>query len=154
MLETLKQSLRNRSLGKCVAVKTGMVPLSALSSAVVMFDPAEVGSAEAAASLSAFLSSEKINVQLYAIEASNLNFYGKIRKKAPQVPSADAFISLVSRENFTEEYEARRSTARFKAGCRQLEGGVYDLVVATPVWREADPRETVAKMEEILSKIK
>lgn len=154
MLEALKRSLRERALRKCTAAPTGIVPLSDLGSAVIFFDPLEAGSGEAAGKLSSFLSSGGIAVRLYEMAPGNLNFYGRIKKKAPQVPDADAFISLVSGENFTEEYEARRSKARFKVGCRQLEGDVYDLVVAMPVWREADPGESVRKIEELLGKIK
>lgn len=154
MFEALKRSLRVRSLSKLTAAKTGIVPLSGLSSAVIVYDSLESGSGDAAGRLASFLSSEGIEAQLYAIVPGNLNFYGKIKKKAPQVPESDLFVSLVSGENFAGEFEARRSRARFKVGCRQIEGGVFDLVVAMPVWREAVPDDSVGKIEEILRKIR
>lgn len=154
MLDALKRSLRRRALAKCAPVPTGIAPLKGLGSAVVLYDPVEEGSAEAAERLAAFLKDSGIAPELYPIEEGNLNFYGKTKKTAPQVPQTDLLISLVSGENFAEEYESRRSPARFKVGRRQLEGGLYDLVVAPPVWRETAPAEVVAEMEEILCKIK
>ena len=116
---------------------TCLLPLSEVKSALVYVDAAEgpeVGS-QVKRSVQQFFDYHGIPVRVLLPARGDLDLLGRPKRRLREELSAgtDLFVSLsVSPEDFTGEYLSRIVPARFKAGCRALEGSVYDLVAAPP----------------------
>ena len=103
---------RDRSM-----VATGLVPLSALSSAVLYLDTADVLPEHIKTSIDKFFGQKGIKLSFLCADDPDLRTI------------QDLFISLSTSGDIFERYAAVCSEARFKVGRRQLKGDIYDFVV-------------------------
>ena len=92
-------------------------------------------------------------------QKEDLNWWGYLKPRARggrgNARKEDLFISLAGNpDQFAAEYEARCSTARFKAGRHQLKGGVYDLVVSDTAPEPVAMKEAFEVIEKMLNNIK
>ena len=147
---------RNRS-----SVPTTLLPLREVRSATVFVDTTVEGEdpARISRAVRQFFDYHGIPVQVLCPQKGDLNLLGilkeRVRGTRENPRQEDLFISLAgSPENYAAEYEARCSTARFKVGRFQLQGGVYDLVVATPETSEAGQAAAFAAIKDYLNKIR
>ena len=106
-----------------------------------------------------FFDYQGIPVLTLCPKKEDINLIGCLKKRARgdgDTPrQEDLFISLAaSPENFAAVFEARRSTARFKVGRFQLEGGLFDLVVSMPEASEAGQAAAFAAIKDYLNKIR
>ena len=119
------------------AAPTILLPLREVKSALVYVDGSEgpEAGAKIKRSVQQFFDYHGIPVRVLQPGRSELDLLGRPKGKLREELSAgtDLFVNLsVSPEDFTGEYLSRTVPARFKAGCRALEGNVYDLVAAPP----------------------
>ena len=140
-------------------VPTKLMPLTKVHSAVVyvnaMAQDEEAG--RICHSVQQFFDYQGIPVQILRATKETVNWRGFLRKRVRGTHESrkeDLFISLAaSPEDFASEYEARCSPARFKVGCCQLPGNVFDLVVAVPENGESSPLAVFAAIKDYLNKI-
>jgi hypothetical protein len=86
-----------------------------------------------------------------------LDLIGRPKRKLREAlaAGADLLVCLdASPDGFTAEYLSRTVPARFKVGCRVLEGNVYDLVVAPPEGGAGGQAAAFAAIRDILVKIR
>lgn len=136
---------------------TSLLPLGKVRSATVLVDTSG-GDEEAvriARAIRQYFDYQGIPVRILSPLKTDLDLLGRIKERVKGGREEDLFISLVSStENFTAEYEARCSKARFKVGCCSLPGHVYDLVVAAPEQGEASQAAAFAAIKDYLNKIR
>ena len=138
---------------------TGLLPLKQFRSALVIMDAGEGEEAVAKVSRSVrqFFEYQGIPVQVVAPSKKELNCIGRPKKQllGALAAGADLLVCLdASPEGFTAEYLSRALPARFKVGCRVLEGNVYDLVVAPPEGAAGGQAASFAAIRDILVKIR
>ena len=91
------------------------------------------------------------------ITKKDVNWYGKPSKYKLDVMEelkADLFISMIKEPDFTMEYLARTSKARFKIGRKQLSGRIFDLVITDPEGKEISQLESFNAIKKYLLKIR
>ncbi len=137
MENPIKYLVRRFSLRKHASYgEHRLIPLDKLHSAAVYI--AKTAEYEAVCkAVNGFFTERGIPVLILSPTAEDLNYAGYMKQQArmPEGRERDEelFISLsVSAEDFASEYEARCSPARFKIGCRQLKGDVFDMTVSPP----------------------
>jgi len=147
---------RNRS-----TVPTTLLPLREVHSATVFVDTTVEGEdpARICRAVRQFFDYQGIPVLTLCPKKDDINLIGCLKKKARgdgETPrQEDLFISLAaSPQNFAAEFEARRSTARFKVGRYPIPDGVFDLVVSMPELSEADQAAAFAAIKDYLNKIR
>ena len=138
---------------------TGLLPLGQFRSALVIVDAAEGEEAVAKVSRSVrqFFEYQGIPVQIAAPSRKELDLIGRPKRKLREAlaAGADLLVCLdASPDGFTAEYLSRTVPARFKVGCRALEGNVYDLVVAPPEGGAGGQAAAFAAIRDILVKIR
>ena len=138
---------------------TGLLPLGQFRSALVIVDAAEGEEAVAKVSRSVrqFFEYQGIPVQIAAPSRKELDLIGRPKRKLREAlaAGADLLVCLdASPDGFTVEYLSRTVPARFKVGCRVLEGNVYDLVVAPPEGGAGGQAAAFAAIRDILVKIR
>ena len=138
---------------------TGLLPLGQFRSALVIVDAAEGEEAVAKVSRSVrqFFEYQGIPVQIAAPSRKELDLIGRPKRKLREAlaAGADLLVCLdASPDGFTAEYLSRIVPARFKVGCRVLEGNVYDLVVAPPEGGAGGQAAAFAAIRDILVKIR
>lgn len=152
MFGFIKNIFRKRYLKKdCSSVRTGLMPLSAVKSAVVIMDEAENGAEECKDKIISFFKKKNIPLALFfldlrkkpeedtrivdadrTITRKDLNWSGRPsneKMRTFSATNADMLISLVNNRNFPLAYMVRCSRAKFKTGRRQLRQGAFDLVI-------------------------
>ena len=67
--------------------------------------------------------------------------------------SPDLFISLIKNPDFSIEYMARTSKARFKIGRQQMSGNLFDLVISDPEGKEVSQLDSFSAIKSYLTKI-
>ena len=65
----------------------------------------------------------------------------------------DLFISLIKNPDFSIEYMARTSKARFKIGRQQMSGNLFDLVISDPEGKEVSQLDSFSAIKSYLTKI-
>lgn len=139
-------------------VRTALLPLKELRSAVVFVDAEREDADGVCGAVRDFFDSRGISVRILCPQKRDLNWMGfrKARVRASDGPlQEDFFLSLAaSPDNFAAEYEARRSPARFKAGCVRLPGDVFDLVVTPAGEAESGGEAVFSAMTDYLQKIR
>ena len=150
---------------------TGLLPLGQFRSALVIVDAAEGEEAVAKVSRSVrqFFEYQGIPVQIAAPSRKELDLIGRPKRKlrGALAAGADLLVCLdaspdgfcltvvtIQPDGFTAEYLSRTVPARFKVGCRVLEGNVYDLVVAPPEGGAGGQAAAFAAIRDILVKIR
>ncbi len=138
---------------------TGLLPLGQFRSALVIVDAAEGEEAVAKVSRSVrqFFEYQGIPVQIAAPSRKELDLIGRPKRKLREALSAGADLLVcldALPDGFTAEYLSRTVPARFKVGCRVLEGNVYDLVVAPPEGGAGGQAAAFAAIRDILVKIR
>ena len=137
---------------------TRLLPLCEVRSALVYVD----GSAGedlplVCRNVQQFFDYQGIPVRILQPGRSELDLIGRPGKKLREGLAAgtDLLVCLnASPENFTAEYLSRSIPARFKVGCRALEGNVYDLVVAPPEGAGGGQAAAFAAIRDLLVKIR
>lgn len=138
---------------------TGLLPLKQFRSAVVILNAGEGEEAVAklSRSIRQFFEYQGIPVQLVAPSRKEVDLIGRPKKSVREAlaAGADLLVCLdASPEGFTAEYLSRTVPARFKVGCRALDGNVYDLVVAPPEGGSGGQAASFAAIRDILVKIR
>ncbi len=156
-LLTLFRRLALRSLKG--ETSTGLLPLQQIHGALVIVDAGEGEEAvsKLCNSVKQFFEYHGIPVQVAAPSKKELDLIGRPKKKLREALSAGADLLVcldASPEGFTAEYLSRAVPARFKVGCRALEGNVYDLVVAPPSGARSGQAASFAAIRDILVKIR
>lgn len=129
---------------------TGILPLSKVRRATVFVDMVDAEGDKAKKDIQHFFEPLGIEVMVLTPLKWDINYFGWMKKKNnPDFRNwgEDLFISLADKYNFTAEYAARCSRARFKAGHEQLAGNLFDLVVT-------NPEHSLPRQPEIFSAIK
>lgn len=152
MFDFIKNIFRKRYIRRWGStVKTGLMPLSHLHSAVVFMNADDKNSDECKEKVLAYFKSKEIKADLFFFDLSkkskderqitslnttilrkDLNWCGRpSRDKLSQMMqiNAELFISLLDNDDFPIEYMAKCSTSKFKIGRRQLCGRTFDLVI-------------------------
>lgn len=141
---------RNRS-----RVPTSLLPMTQVRGAAVFVDADD---AALCGEIRRFFDDKGIPVRILCPQKRDVNWMGYMKSRvrtAGGPREEDFFISLAaSPENFAAEYEARCSTARFKAGRFRLPGDVFDLIVELPAETADDPAAVFAAMKDYLNKIR
>lgn len=141
-------------------VPTTLLPLAKVRGAVVYVNAMapDEDAGNVCHSVQQFFDYQGIPVQILCATKENLNWRGFLRKRVRgtrETRTEDLFISLAtSPEDFASEYEARCSPARFKVGCCQLPGNVFDLVVAVPENGESSLLALFSAIKDYLNKIR
>lgn len=141
-------------------VPTTLLPLAKVRGAVVYVNAMvpDEDTDRICRSVQQFFDYQGIPVQILCATKENLNWRGFLRKRVRgtrETRTEDLFISLAtSPEDFASEYEARCSPARFKVGCCQLPGNVFDLVVAVPENGESSLLALFSAIKDYLNKIR
>lgn len=156
-LLTLFRRLALRSLKGGAA--TGLLPLQQIHGAWVILDAAEgeEAASQVSRSVRQFFEYHGIPVQVIAPVGKDLDLLGRPKKKMREAlaAGADLLVCLdASPEGFAAEYLSRAVPARFKVGCRALEGNVYDLVVTPPEGGAGGQAASFAAIRDILVKIR
>lgn len=136
---------------------TSLLPLRKVHSVTVLVDTeaAEEDSARISRAARQFFDYQGIPVRILSPARKDLDLIGRIKGQVRGSREEDLFISLAaSPDNFTAEYEARCSKARFKVGRCSLPGRVFDLVVAAPESGETSQAAAFAAIKDYLNKIR
>ena len=128
---------RNRS-----TEPTGLVPLSALHSAVIYLDNPGDLSEPQKVSVTTFFKQYGIGISWLHAEDEELR------------SSSDLFISLALAGDIFERYAASCSSARFKVGRHQLKGEIYDFVMTDNGPEPVPAMEACGVIEQFLLNIK
>ena len=137
---------------------TEIMPLSRISSAVVVADAQEPQCQEALAQAERFFLSMGIPVKLLFVRKENLDLLGRLKRKirfdGGKQTSEDLLICLTSNPSFAFRYEAVCSKSRFKIGRIQLRKDLFDVVFGTPEGKVSGQAEVFEEIAEFLKKIK
>ena len=136
---------------------TSLLPMQQIRSAVVYVDGLTVAEDPSVACRLAqrLLLDRGIDVRILCPGNKFLDWILRIKPGQRDETPCDLFLSLADPLDFTAEYEARRTEARFKAGRCALEGGVFDLVASSPRNEQAPAKQAdaIPAILEILDKI-
>ena len=176
MLDFIKSYFRKRSLRKhSSTVPTGIVPLADIRSYVAIIDVEESTFDSCKTAIMNFFRAHNIKGCVFfqdfrkigsedrlitsiqtTITKKDLDWIGrpsryKLNVLEEQAP--DLFISLVKDPDFSIEYMARTSKARFKIGRSQLGGNIFDLVISDPAGKNVSQLECFSVIKSYLTKI-
>lgn len=176
MFDFIKRIFRKRSLRKhSSTIPTGFLPLDKIRSYVAIIDVEEPSSDACKTAIMNFFRSHDIKGCVFfqdfrkigsedrlitsiqtTITKKDLDWIGrpsryKMTVLEEQVP--DLFISLIKEPNFSIEYMARTSKARFKIGRRQMSGNLFDLVISDPEGKEVSQLDCFTAIKGYLTKI-
>lgn len=154
MIDPISFLARKIALRKHIStVPTGLIPLKSIHRVTMLVDGMDTDSDSLRGMARRYFSSRGISLNTVFLQRSEVNWHGL--PKHPDISNPDLFLSFVTTESFTADYIARCSTARFKVGRRQLDGDVFDVVIADPEGQlfplQTKAFETVA---ELLSKVR
>lgn len=176
MFDFIKSYFRKRSLRKhSSTVPTGIVPLADIRSYVAIIDVEESTFDSCKTAIMNFFRAHNIKGCVFfqdfrkigsedrlitsiqtTITKKDLDWIGrpsryKLNVLEEQAP--DLFISLVKDPDFSIEYMARTSKARFKIGRSQLGGNIFDLVISDPAGKNVSQMECFSVIKSYLTKI-
>lgn len=176
MFDFIKNYFRKRSLRKhSSTVSTGIVPLADIRSYVAIIDVEESTFDPCKTAIMNFFRAHNIKGCVFfqdfrkigsedrlitsiqtTITKKDLDWIGrpsryKLNVLEEQAP--DLFISLVKNPEFSIEYMARTSKARFKIGRSQLGGNIFDLVISDPAGKNVSQMECFSVIKSYLTKI-
>lgn len=127
---------------------TRIIPLDQIRKVTVFLDSFDADADPTRKLISTFFRNYGADVEYICPQKWDLNWYGKLKKprlhkgEKPHDADDDLFLSLAGPDNFTAEYEARASHAKFKVGRVPLGGNVYDIVITDAA--DTLPRQTEA----------
>lgn len=159
-------SIFSRIIRKCSIaasrskIRTSLVPLAEMRSVTVLLDGIEPGAPDTEFAINNFFSLYGYHVNIMKLTGSELNIFGRIKKKYRFYDGVaagrheDLFISLLTGSTYAEEYEAHCSPARFKIGRSQFKTGVYDFLVSDPKNKPYSQKEVFVAIADFLNKIK
>ena len=173
----LKELLQRHSLKKAAHREaTGLLPISAIRSAVVFIDVEDTSFNECKQAILAFFRKYNIKGEIFFFDfrklnkderlitsitttvlRKDLNWFGRPSKEKVNLMlngEPDLFLSLLPENSFPLEYMANSSRARFKAGRKQLNGNIFDLVIVEPEDHCLSEAEAFAQIVSILEKIR
>ncbi|MBR1569364.1 MAG: hypothetical protein IJ651_01350 [Bacteroidales bacterium] len=173
----IKEFLRRRSLKKAASqVPTGLLPLSAVRSAVAFIDVEDPGFDHCKNTIMAFFREQGIKVDIFFFDLrkiskgerlitsitttvlrKDLNWYDKPSREKTGLllqGEPDLLISLLPSAHYPLEYLVRSSGARFKVGRDQLSGDVFDLVVKDPADKALSQKEAFDEIVKLLKTIR
>lgn len=150
--DAIKRLFQKRILSKNGSkVPTSIVPLKDIRTAVAFIDVEDTSFNLCKAELLSFFRENGIQANIFFFDfrkigkdellitsinttvlRKDLNWFGKPSKEKVGVMldrQPDLFISLLNTTDFTLEYMAKCSEARFKVGRRQLPDNVFDIVM-------------------------
>lgn len=160
MMNPLKYLLRRAALARS-ASRTAqcMLPLGDVRTAAVFIDAGRPGADAAETAARKFFGGRNIELLVLRPDEGQLNYAGFMRRRFREPGGAarreDLFVTLSDDPlDFASEFEARCSPARFKVGCRQLSGDVFDLCVSLPEGGRPDQAAMFGAICEYLLKIK
>ena len=122
-------------------VPTSLMHLDDIREVTVLLDADANDAPQAEAAIRDYFAAKGILLTLVGVHA---------KKPVRASRNTQAIISLVPWNSFRMEYVLNRSSARFKAGRRQLSGEVLDLVVSDPEGRPYPQTEVFARMMELV----
>ena len=172
----LKEFFQRQSLRKSASTEpTGMMPLSAVRSAVAFIDVEDTSFDECKNALMTFFREHGIKGEIFFFDfrkltegerlitsitttvlKKDLNWFGRPSKEKMNLMLSgepDMFLSLLPKASYPLEYMAASSRARFKVGRAQLEGNIFDLVVRDPAEKQLSEIEAFRGIVRILAKI-
>ena len=177
MLDSLKDLFRRHSLKKYASTEpTSITPLDKVHSAVAFIDVEDTSFNECTNALMIFFREHNIKGDIFffdfrkltegerlitsittTILKKDLNWFGRpSREKVNLMLSGepDMFISLLPSTDYTLEFMAKCSKARFKIGREQLPGSTFDLVIKDPEDRTLNEAEVFAELVKFMDKIR
>ena len=176
MLEFIQNFFRRRCLrNNASGQPTGITPLSQLHSAVTFIDVEDTTFDKCKASILSFYRDNDIKGEIFFFDfrklgdgerlitsitttvlKKDLNWFGKPQKEKVDLmlnSKPDVFISLLDKTNFSLQYMAVCSKAKFKIGRQQLPGNIFDMVISDPKDRQLSQAESFEAIKEYLNKI-
>ena len=177
MLEGVKGFFRSRALAKYASTEpTRITPIGKIRSAVAFIDVEDTSFNECKVALMNFFKERDIKGDIFffdfrkltegerlitsittTILKKDLNWFGRpSREKVNLMLSGepDMFISLLPSTDYTLEFMAKCSKARFKIGREQLPGSTFDLVIKDPEDRTLNEAEVFAELVKFMDKIR
>ncbi len=176
MFDFIKKFFRKRSLRKhSSTIPTEILPLGKIRSYVAIIDVEEPTFDACKTAIMNFFRSHDIKGCVFfqdfrkigsedrlitsiqtTITKKDLDWIGrpsryKLNVLEEQAP--DLFISLIKDPDFTIEYMARASKARFKIGRQQLGGNLFDLVISDPAGKDISQMDSFTAIKSYLTKI-
>lgn len=179
MFDIVKKFSRNRRIRKYISdIETGLIPLSEISNANVIIDVEEPGFDVLKDDILAWGRNSGIKVNIYFFDfrrigkdellltsitntllKKELDWVGMpdLKKTAGLIEEkSDLFISMVDNSDFTIDFLARCTKARFKIGRCEYEGHPYDMILAGGETADlrSEARQIFAAITDFLKKIK
>lgn len=139
---------------------TRILPLTSIHKVTVFLDSFDADADPTRRLITAFFRNYDTEVDFICPQKWDINWYGRLKKprlhagEKPKDADDDLFISLAGPGNFTAEYEARCSHAKFKVGRVMLPGNVYDIVITDAPNTLPRQTESFQNIKEFLLKIK
>lgn len=179
MFESILKIFRKKRLAKYASiVKTGLIPLSAISSVNVVIDVEEPGFDKLRDDIIAWGKQVGLKINIYFFDFRKISKdellltsiqttiirkdldwigmpeFGKIGNLLYE-PS-DLFISMVDNGDFPIEFVSKCAKARFKIGRCGFEGHVYDMIISGNPTEDliSESRKIFAAIKEFLTKIR
>jgi len=127
---------------------TMILPLTSIHKATIFLDSFDADADPTRRMITNFFRAYDTELDFICPQKWDINWYGKLKKprlhkgEKPKDADDDLFISLAGPGNFTAEYEARCSHAKFKVGRVPLEGNVFDIVITDAP--NTLPRQTIS----------
>ena len=177
MVDSVKSFFRKKQIKKFSStVPTGILPMDKVRSAVAFIDVEDTSFDACKIALQAFFRDYNIKGEIFffdfrkigneerlitsitnTILKKDLDWTGKPSREKIDLmlgSEADMFISLIRSTDYTLEFMAKCSQAKFKAGRVQLPGNTFDLIVSDPADRPLNELESFQAMRQFLAKIK
>lgn len=176
MFEFAKNIFRKRSLRKYSStVPTEILPLGKIHSYVAIIDVEESTFDACKTAIMNFFRTHDIKGCVFfqdfrkigsedrlitsiqtTITKKDLDWLGRPSRYKMNVleeQAPDLFISLIKNPDFSIEYMARTSKARFKIGRQQMSGNLFDLVISDPEGKEVSQLDSFSAIKSYLTKI-
>ena len=177
MVDSVKSFFRKKNLKKYSStVPTGILPMDKVRSAVAFIDVEDTSFDACKIALQAFFRDYNIKGEIFffdfrkigneerlitsitnTILKKDLDWSGKPNREKIDLmlgSEADLFISLIRTTDYTLEFMAKCSQAKFKVGRVQLPGNIFDLIVADPADKPLSELDSFLAMRQFLAKIK
>ncbi len=172
----IKEFFRRQSLKKSASKEpTGLLPLSAVRSAVAFIDVEDTSFDACKNAIMAYFRNRGIKVDIFFFDfrkidkgerlitsinttvlRKDLNWYGRPSREKARIMlegNPDLLISLLPKADFPLEYMVRCSTARFKVGREQLADGLFDLVLKDPADKRLSQEEAFLEITKLLETV-
>lgn len=156
MIDPLTKLIRTIAIRKNRStVETGILPLSGIKKATLFTDNMDADSDQVAKEARKYFEDKGIALKVIQAESWDVNIFGMLKKHKGEKPwNEELFISTAYAYNFTGEYAARCSKARFKVGREQLSGNIFDIVLNDPDGKIIRQPVAFREIIKLLEKIK